>query len=106
MVGELSMLATGNAAAVNFDKQWHFVDQREQSHGDVIGFYHTHPPGSPRISFRDQETMEQWARYWGKPLLCAIECEGKLRVWLFAKEGWPRELTVKEKIGDLIIVRI
>ena len=45
---------------------------REEAHGDVHGFLHTHPVGSPAPSQRDLRTMRAWTAAFGKPLLCLI----------------------------------
>ena len=60
----------GSPTTVSFD--WNRVMQREELAGDVVGFYHTHPPGYLRMSARDEKTMRAWAFSFGKPLVCAI----------------------------------
>ncbi|HVT83481.1 MAG TPA: Mov34/MPN/PAD-1 family protein [Phycisphaerae bacterium] len=47
---------------------------REEKHGDVAGFMHTHPGGPNAPSARDIATMRAWCGCFGKPLLCVIEC--------------------------------
>lgn len=61
----------GEFASVRFDGSW--VLHREETRGDVIGFYHTHPDGPPTPSNRDLRTMRAWCSSFGKPLLCCIE---------------------------------
>lgn len=63
--------AAGQPASVTFDGAW--VLKREEQHGDVQGFYHTHPSGTPRPSDRDVRTMRAWSSALGKPLLCVID---------------------------------
>lgn len=64
-----------------FDGQW--VLQREEERGDVVGFYHTHPGGSPNPSQRDLNTMRAWCSCFGKPLLCVIESPEGLGAFRF-----------------------
>jgi len=60
----------GTATSVQFDGPG--VLDREESRGDVLGFWHTHPDGPPRPSKRDVQTMRAWCSAFGKPLLCVI----------------------------------
>ncbi len=62
---------------------------REESRGDVVGFYHTHPAGPPTPSERDRRTMRAWAACFGKPLLCLIESEGQLAAYQFDDDSSP-----------------
>jgi proteasome lid subunit RPN8/RPN11 len=64
-------LARGERTSVNFDGAW--VLKREEKHGDVVGFLHTHPDGPVSPSERDVRTMRAWRRAFGKPLLCLID---------------------------------
>lgn len=61
----------GSPGQVSFD--WEKIMEREDSHGDIVGFYHTHPsfPGTP--SSTDYATMGAWTLSLGRPLLCLIE---------------------------------
>ena len=61
----------GEPTQVAFDAAW--VLDREETRGDIVGFYHTHPSGAPLPSQRDVNTMRAWAGSLGKPLLCLIE---------------------------------
>ena len=55
------------------DTDWSWTLTREESQGDVIGFYHTHPDGvGTQPSQRDIRTMQVWCSALGKPLLCLI----------------------------------
>jgi proteasome lid subunit RPN8/RPN11 len=76
--------ARGEPASVAFDAQW--VLGREETKGDVIGFYHTHPCGSPGPSQRDLKTMRAWCGSFGKPLLCLIESDGELAAYRFEND--------------------
>jgi proteasome lid subunit RPN8/RPN11 len=71
----------GEPASVEFDAAW--VLAREETAGDVVGFYHTHPGGPPEPSQRDRITMRAWAGAFGKPLLCLIESEGVVAAYRF-----------------------
>ena len=78
--------SAGQPMRVSFDAGW--VLRREESHGDVIGFLHTHPAGAARPSRRDLRTMTAWAGAFGKPLLCAIAGRRGMRGWVFDREDW------------------
>lgn len=61
----------GTPGQVKFNPN--LIMDREDSQGDIIGFYHTHPQwiGSP--SPTDYRTMSGWIVSFGRPLLCLIE---------------------------------
>jgi proteasome lid subunit RPN8/RPN11 len=93
----------GEPASVEFDAAWAL--EREETKGDVVGFYHTHPAGPPLPSRRDLRTMRAWAGAFGKPLLCLIESDGELAGYRFdddqskgekitACELWPRGVVI------------
>jgi proteasome lid subunit RPN8/RPN11 len=70
---------------------------REERHGDVIGFLHTHPGMAAVPSERDVRTMHAWCSAFGKPLLCLIKGADGLRGWRFGYEGRkPCELELVE----------
>ena len=71
----------GSPADVEFDADW--VLDREETRGDVVGFYHTHPSGQPNPSERDLRTMRAWAGSFGKPLLCLIQSDAALAAYQF-----------------------
>ena len=83
--GRLVRWRTGGDAHVEFDGSWAL--RREETRGDVAGFFHTHPPGIPGMSARDRKTMRAWASSFGKPLLCAIRSGLHVRVWICDAEG-------------------
>jgi len=88
--GRLCRLQVGDATSVEFD--WAWVLAREEQHGDVIGFYHTHPSGAITPSKRDVRTMRAWVGCFGKPLLCVIESGAALTAYVFETdedEGRP-----------------
>jgi proteasome lid subunit RPN8/RPN11 len=76
---------SGEHVRVNFDGPW--VLDREETHGDVLGFLHTHPDGPPAPSHRDVRTMRAWCSAFGKPLLCLIESPEGLKGYCFADDG-------------------
>lgn len=71
----------GEPTSVEFDGNWAL--EREESKGDVVGFYHTHPCGPPEPSVRDLKTMRAWAGSFGKSLLCLIESDNELAAYRF-----------------------
>jgi hypothetical protein len=71
----------GERASVRFDGAW--VLRREECHGDVVGFLHTHPDGPDSPSRRDVRTMRAWCLAFGKPLLCLIDGPVGLRGYRF-----------------------
>jgi hypothetical protein len=63
--------STGCAASVEAD--WAWALDREETCGDVMGFWHTHPVGAGVWpSEHDSRTMHAWCSALGKPLLCLI----------------------------------
>lgn len=77
--GRLVKKTIGNTASVEFD--WEWALKREETKGDIIGFWHTHPE-KPEPSSRDSRVMRAWIDCFGKPLLCIIESN------LYCKKGW------------------
>jgi proteasome lid subunit RPN8/RPN11 len=71
----------GEPISVRFDGTWAL--RREETHGDVVGFLHTHPDGPASPSERDVRTMRAWCSAFGKPLLCLIASPGELRGYRF-----------------------
>jgi hypothetical protein len=76
--------SVGEATTVAFDAPW--VLSREETHGDVLGFLHTHPTGSPTPSRRDLRTMRAWTGAFGKPLLCLIAAHRGMAGYVFDRE--------------------
>ena len=69
----------GEPARVEADWSWTLT--REETQGDVMGFYHTHPPGfGAQPSQRDIRTMQAWCSALGKPLLCLIAEDREPRI--------------------------
>ena len=83
--GRLRQPKVGTPSSVDVD--WDWVLEREERNGDVVGFYHTHPPGAPGPSARDVRTMRAWVSCFGKPLLCAIESGEVLSATVFCSDG-------------------
>jgi proteasome lid subunit RPN8/RPN11 len=75
---------SGQRASVNFDGAWAL--QREETHGDVVGFVHTHPDGPASPSDRDVRTMRAWCSAFGKPLLCVIASPDTVRGYRFSND--------------------
>lgn len=95
--------ATGGPASVEMD--WAWALDREEAHGDVLGFYHTHPGLSTSPSARDVATMRAWVSCFGKPLLCVIEAGGSLAAYLYdSDEDAGRRLPSAEKRGAWLAV--
>ncbi len=85
--GRLVRRVEGGPASVELD--WAVILEREERRGDVLGFYHSHPPGAEAPSERDVRTMRAWMSCLGKPLLCVIESGPALRGYLFATDKDP-----------------
>lgn len=75
----------GQRVQVHFDGPW--VLAREEKHGDVIGFLHTHPDGPALPSTRDVRTMRAWCSAFGKPLLCVIASPDGVRAFRFTDDA-------------------
>lgn len=76
---------------VSFD--WQAVYDRQDTQGDVAGFFHTHPyRAGVHPSAQDIETMYAWANALGKPLVCVIHDGRWKAAWLFepGRTGYKR----------------
>jgi hypothetical protein len=76
---------SGDESSVGFDADW--VLRREETRGDVVGFYHTHPAGMPEPSKRDDRTMRAWVGSFGKPLLCLIEADRNVAAYQYLDDN-------------------
>jgi hypothetical protein len=56
-----------------------------------IGWLHSHPSGVSHVSDTDDLTMNGWAIGLGRPLLCAVVCDGRTRVWQYWKKSKSRK---------------
>ena len=87
----LHHLIVGEQTRVEAD--WSWTLSREENDGDVMGFYHTHPPGfGVQPSRRDIRTMQAWCSALGKPLLCLIAEEAEAGIpkgYVFAGDEQP-----------------
>jgi len=52
----------------------------------LLGFFHSHPPGSLYCSKQDRDTMWAWVRAEGRPLICGIICEKEYLTFIFTKD--------------------
>ncbi len=88
--GRLRRWQVGTPSSVEVD--WDWVLGREERHGDVAGFFHTHPPGLATPSARDVRTMRAWVSSFGKPLLCVIESDNVLTATVYRSDEDEGEL--------------
>ncbi len=95
----------GSPHEVSCDAAWTL--EREEEHQDAVGFFHTHPPGAVSLSDRDVRTMQGWVSAFGKPLLCFIECEGRLMAYRFdSDDSLGKQLVSSERFPRGIIVAL
>jgi len=93
----------GSPGGVPFDPK--VVMDRQMEHGDVVGFYHTHPSMPARPSSIDYRTMGTWNLAFGKPLVCCIRGnEGIQAHWFIDDE--TEHITGKVKQFGSIFVGI
>jgi proteasome lid subunit RPN8/RPN11 len=95
----------GERTSVRFDGAR--VLEREETHGDVVGFLHTHPDGPASPSERDVRTMRAWCGAFGKPLLCLIDGPDGLRGFRFDDgESFGRELQVAATFRRGVVIGV
>jgi proteasome lid subunit RPN8/RPN11 len=95
----------GERTSVKFDGPWAL--NREETHGDVIGFLHTHPDGPDSPSGRDVRTMRAWCLAFGKALLCVIAGPDGLRGYRFDDdESKGERLEVVEAFPRGVIIGV
>lgn len=94
----------GKPASVTFDAAW--VTARDESHGDILGFYHTHPNGLPTPSKRDDRTMRAWTTSLGRPLLCLIEADRRVHAYLYQQGSldWTKLAACERLARGVVIV--
>jgi proteasome lid subunit RPN8/RPN11 len=97
--------SSGERTSVRFDGAW--VLEREEAHGDVLGFLHTHPDGPPSPSGRDVRTMRAWCAAFGKPLLCLIATPECIRSYRFDDdESRGEELELVELFPRGVVIGV
>jgi len=74
-----------NPHLVEFD--WQEVWNRHLEHGDVIGWFHTHPPGAHDMSRTDRDTFTGWIMALGGPRYAVILCDGVVHAWKLTRDG-------------------
>jgi proteasome lid subunit RPN8/RPN11 len=74
-----------NPVLVEFD--WEAVWRRHLEHRDVLGWFHTHPPGCHTMSGTDKDTFTSWLVALGGPRYAVILCEGQVHAWKLHLEG-------------------
>lgn len=95
--------SSGTRTRVAFDAQW--VLDREEFHGDVLGFLHTHPDGPCRPSERDRKTMRAWTRAFGNPMVCVIDAGSEIGAWVYGGDRRRKvDRIVKFDEGPMVIV--
>ncbi len=102
--GRMIMRSEGTPTSVSFD--WASVLLREETFGDVLGFYHTHPRGVPLPSWRDVRTMKAWTTCFGKPLLCAIQSGELLAGYLFEPNGQCKPVARITRLKRNILIAV
>lgn len=80
----------GNAGMVEFDTEQ--VIQRHMEHGDVVGWFHTHPPGAHGMSQMDVRCFTGWVIALTNlrnpiPRYAVILCEGVVHAWRLTLDG-------------------
>lgn len=96
--------AEGSPGGVGFNHK--VVMDRQVSHGDVVGFFHTHPsmPNSP--SHIDYNTMGGWASSFGKPLVCCIRGANGLAAHWFVDDEMPPVTGWIKQFGNIFVGRV
>ena len=98
--GRMVHMAAGSPAAVAFNAAE--VIKREEMHGDVVGFLHTHPSFTSHYSSRDDRTMKAWCLCFGKPLVCCIKGVDGLRAWWYLDDEQPPEDFQVRRVKKLV----
>jgi proteasome lid subunit RPN8/RPN11 len=106
---KLHHIIVGEHSKVEADWSWTLT--REETQGDVMGFFHTHPNGfGVQPSLRDIRTMQAWCSALGKPLLCLIAEDREPRIpmgYVFASdehEGQPVD-SITPGEADFFVIR-
>lgn len=96
--------AEGSPGQVEFN--WRLIMDREESHGDIVGFYHTHPQTVGCPSHRDYRTMGAWTVSFGRPLLCLIEGVDGLNANWFKDDETNHIRGSIVQIGDIYVGKV
>jgi proteasome lid subunit RPN8/RPN11 len=97
--------SSGERTSVRFDGAWAL--SREEKHGDVVGFLHTHPEGPAAPSQRDVRTIRAWCSSFGKPLLCLIAGPEEMRGYRFDDdESVGTELSMVEVFPRGVVIGV
>lgn len=96
----------GNPGLVEFD--WGEVWARHESHNDIVGWFHTHPPGAHGMSQTDRDTFHSWLVALGGVRHAVILCDGRTHCWrLWLDESyklqWDRRDAEILSTGQIII---
>jgi hypothetical protein len=94
----------GTPANVDFDYQ--LVLDRDEEHGDIIGFFHTHPMTQANPSMTDYTTMGGWTVCFGKPLVCVIKGTDGLRANWFIDDETEHIKGFVRRFGNIFVGRI
>lgn len=84
-----------SGSPVNVEFSWKMAMEREEKSGDVVGFFHTHPPGIETPSTADVNTMKGWVLSLGKPLLSVITSGAITRAFVFTEDGYEEVSLIK-----------
>lgn len=90
----------GSATCVRLDGAW--ILAREERRGDVVGFWHTHPPGVPVESATDSRTMAAFCLAFGKPLVSVVESDGLRVGWVHGPRA-PRRPLARLRTGSGLV---
>jgi hypothetical protein len=96
--------AEGSPCGVGFDHK--VVMDRQIEHGDIVGFFHTHPQMAARPSSIDYNTMGTWTNTFGKPLVCCIKGANGLKAHWFIDDETPHITGWVKQFGKIFIGRV
>ncbi len=88
------------------ETDWKWALRREERYGDVMGFYHTHPPAAgTRPSPRDVRTMRAWCSAFGKEMLGVIAAGEQIKTVRFTEDqGFALPITEMFARGQIVVV--
>lgn len=80
--------ATGTEVSVDLISFGEKIEKRESQHGDVLGFWHSHPEYAKGISGTDIDHAKGFSFSYGKNILMIIETDsGWSRAWYVDEDG-------------------